>query len=193
MPLPGPARALCRARLATLPGRSAQISRSRSEAGPFCARRARRGENRPGKSTLGGPGAATFDPAGARRCPCRARNRPRPGPPHLRPGPQLYPAASAHKKIKNRDLPFIYLFPTCVQWGPMQCLRRRPSAGRRLFSTANLPTPGTLPTSSAASASLPSVDASVLTDADISRFNQESGTAALSHWRDRLRCPRRCY
>ncbi|EOD28925.1 hypothetical protein EMIHUDRAFT_114003 [Emiliania huxleyi CCMP1516] len=62
----------------------------------------------------------------------------------------------------------------------MQCLRRRPSAGRRLFSTAPLPTPGTLPTSSAASASLPSVDASVLTDADISRFNQESGTAALS-------------
>ena len=62
--------------------------------GPFCARRARRGENRPGKSTLGGPGAATFDPAGARRCPCRAWNRPRPGPPHLRPGPQLYPAAS---------------------------------------------------------------------------------------------------
>jgi len=57
--------------------------------------------------------------------------------------------------------------------GPMQCLQRRPSAGRRLFSTATLPTPGTLPTSSAASASLPSADASVLTDADISRFNQD--------------------
>ena len=139
LPLPGPARALCRARLATpgpmrpnqqaeepggpgeektapgkpsCPGPSAAHRPARSLTagpgqeglpGPFCARRARRGENRPGKSTLGGPGAATFDPAGARRCPCRAGNWPRPGLPHLRPGPQLYPAAS-YSKQKNAKL-----------------------------------------------------------------------------------------
>ena len=73
---PGPANRPARARLRHI-GRPAH-----SQPGPdrrvcrVCARRARRGENRPGKSTLGGPGAATFDPAGARRCPCRARTGP---------------------------------------------------------------------------------------------------------------------
>jgi len=116
-----------------------------------------------------------------------------PAPPGPAPLTSGAPVISGGFKLTKKNKRFGLPSSNPKKRGPMQCLRRRPSAGRRLFSTATLPTPGTLPTSSAASASLPSVDASVLTDADISRFNQESGTAALSHWRDRLQCPRRCY
>jgi len=45
--------------------------------GPVLREAGRRGENRPGKSTLGGPGAATFDPAGA---PAGPEPDPPPGP-----------------------------------------------------------------------------------------------------------------
>ena len=115
-PVPGPARAPCRARLATpgpgplaLPGPACHSLAEAPKSAGRGARRARRGETRPGKPSCPGPSAAhrparslTAARTGVRRV-CRARFA-RGGPGEEKTGPAKARSAARERPLLTRPL-----------------------------------------------------------------------------------------